>query len=132
MLKKFIFPLLIIAGAIGVTLTMVRMRSEPEQSAISEPVILVETLTVAPQNTYISVLSQGTVEARTRTTLVSEVSGQVIEVSPAFVSGGFFRKGELLLKLDDQNYRAAVSRQEAAVATAESALAMEEGQSDVA
>jgi len=132
MFKKFVVPLLIIAGAVGVTLVMARMRSEPEQSTASEPVVLVETITIAPQNAYINVLSQGTVEARTRTSLISEVSGQVIEVSPAFVTGGFFRKGELLLKLDDQNYRAVVSRQEAAVATARSALAMEEGQTDVA
>ncbi len=88
-------------------------------------------MTLSPIDTRISVQSQGTVEARTRTSLVSEVSGKVSEVSPTFVAGGFFRKGEVLLRLDDSNYRTAVSRSEAALATARSALALEQGQADV-
>ncbi len=84
------------------------------------------------RDTYITVSSQGTIEPRTRTNIVSEVSGRVIEVSPAFVAGGFFRSGDVLLKLDDQNYRAAVSRDAASVATARSLLEQERGQADVA
>jgi len=84
------------------------------------------------QDAAIVVASQGTVEPRTRTNLVSEVSGQVISVSPAFVAGGFFRKGDVLLQLDDLDYRAAVSRAEAAVAAARSQLELERGQGDVA
>jgi RND family efflux transporter MFP subunit len=132
MLKKIIIPLLILAGAAAITALMLQMRPEPEQSEVAEQTILVETLSVAPRDTHITVMSQGTVEARTRTTLISEVTGKVVEVAPAFVTGGFFRQGEVLLRLDDQNYRAAVSRNEAAVATAQSALEMERGQGDVA
>jgi RND family efflux transporter MFP subunit len=110
---------------------MLRMREQPEQSAPTEAVVLVETMALSPVDTRISVQSQGTVEARTRTSLVSEVSGKVSEVSPTFVAGGFFRKGEVLLRLDDSNYRTAVSRSEAALATARSALALEQGQADV-
>jgi RND family efflux transporter MFP subunit len=84
------------------------------------------------KDTYITVASQGTVEPRTQTNIVSEVSGRVIVVSPVFVVGGFFRTGDVLLQLDDQNYRAAVSRVEASVATARSLLEQERGQGDVA
>lgn len=131
MLKKALLPLLIIVVAMVLTSGMLKLRPEPEQSEIAEQTLLVQTMAVAPQNTRITVSSQGTVEARTRTSLVAEVSGRVIEVSPAFVAGGFFRKGEVLLKLDDQNHRAAVSRSEAALATARSALELERGQGDV-
>lgn len=132
MQKKIVLPVLIILLTTVATAGMMRMRQEPEQNEVVEAIVLVETLTVTPTDSYITVVSQGTVEPRTRTTLISEVSGQVKEVSSAFVAGGFFRKGDLLLRLDDSNYRAAVSRNKAAVATAQSALAMERGQVDVA
>jgi RND family efflux transporter MFP subunit len=63
---------------------------------------------------------------------VSEVAGRVVEVSPSFVAGGFFNEGDVLIKLDDQNYRAAVSRAQASVAAAKSLLEQEKGQADVA
>ena len=132
MLKKFAIPALIVLLAVAISIGMGKMRQQPEQSEPSEATLLVETITVAPVNTRITVVSQGTVEPRTRTSLVSEVSGQVVEVSSAFVAGGFFRKGDLLLRLDDQNYRAALTRAEAGVATARSALEQERGQGDVA
>jgi len=132
MFKKALVPLFILVAAGVLTSGMLKMRPEPEQSEISEQTLLVQTIATAPQDTRITVSSQGTVEARTRTNLVAEVSGRIIEVSPVFVAGGFFRKGDVLLKLDDQNHRAAVSRNEAALATALSALAMEHGQGDVA
>ena len=131
MRKKVLLPLLILVITAVITAGMLRMREQPEQSAPTEAVVLVETMALSPVDTRISVQSQGTVEARTRTSLVSEVSGKVSEVSPTFVAGGFFRKGEVLLRLDDSNYRTAVSRSEAALATARSALALEQGQADV-
>jgi RND family efflux transporter MFP subunit len=132
MLKKFAIPVLILVIAIAVTGGMSKLRQKPEQSDPVEATLLVETISVAPVDTNITVVSQGTVEPRTRTSLVAEVAGQVMEVSPAFVAGGFFRKGEVLIRLDDQNYRAAVSRAEASVAAARSALELERGQGDVA
>jgi RND family efflux transporter MFP subunit len=131
MRKKVLLPLLILIVTVVVTMGMLRMREQPEQSTPTEAVVLIETMTLSPVDTRISVQSQGTVEARTRTSLVSEVSGKVSEVASTFVTGGFFRKGEVLLRLDDSNYRAALSRSEAALATARSALALEQGQADV-
>lgn len=131
MLRK-VLPLFIILGAVALSVTMMQLRQQPEQSEISESVLLVETQQLVPTSTQITVQSQGTVEARTRTTLVSEVSGVVVEASPAFVPGGFFRKGDLLLRVDDADYRAAISRSEAALASARSALQLEQGQADVA
>jgi RND family efflux transporter MFP subunit len=132
MLKKFVIPALILVAAVVLTIGMSKLRRSPEQSEPVEATLLVETITVSPVDTNITVVSQGTVEPRTRTNLVSEVAGQVIEVSPAFVAGGFFRKDDVLVRLDDQNYRAAVSRAEASVAAARSALEQERGQGDVA
>lgn len=131
-MAKFLLPFIIIIAAIGATATMIKFKSDPEQSEVIITSVLVDVISVLPEDTYITVPSQGTVEPRTRTNLVSEVAGQVIEISSAFVAGGFFQKGDLLLRLDDQNYRAAVSRNQAAVAAAKSQLEQERGQADVA
>lgn len=132
MLLRIVIPIIIILGSIGATVALVANREQPTQEELTEANILVEVMLPQARDTYIGVSSQGTVEPRTRTNIVSEVSGRVIEVSPAFVAGGFFRSGDVLLKLDDQNYRAAVSRDAASVATARSLLEQERGQADVA
>jgi RND family efflux transporter MFP subunit len=65
------------------------------------------------------VRSQGAVAPRTESALVPEVSGPVIWVSPSLASGGFFKEGEVLLRIDAQDYEAAVARARAEVARAE-------------
>lgn len=131
MLKKLL-PFLIIIASLAVAAMLRLARPEAEQNEPQQLAVVVDAVTVTVQDAAILVPSQGTVEPRTRTNLVSEVTGQVVEVSPAFVAGGFFRKGDVLVKLDDADYRAALSRAEAAVAAARSQLELERGQADVA
>jgi RND family efflux transporter MFP subunit len=131
MLKKLL-PAVIILAALVIAVMLRQLRPEAEQNEPQQLAVVVDAVTVTVQDAAIVVASQGTVEPRTRTNLVSEVSGQVVSVSPAFVAGGFFRKGDVLLQLDDLDYRAAVSRAEAAVAAARSQLELERGQGDVA
>jgi multidrug resistance efflux pump len=57
--------------------------------------------------------------------LVAEAAGQIVEVAPVFVSGGFFRKSDVLIRIDPRNYESAVKRARAAVARAETQLATE-------
>jgi len=131
MLKKLL-PFLIILASIGVAIMLRAGRPDAEQNEPQQLSVLVDAITVNVQDAYISVSSQGTVAPRTQTNLVSEVAGRVVEVSPSFVTGGFFNEGDVLIKLDDQNYRAAVSRAQASVASAKSLLEQEKGQADVA
>ena len=131
MLKKLL-PAVIILAALVIAVMLRQLRPEAEQNEPQQLAVVVDAVTVTVQDAAIVVASQGTMEPRTRTNLVSEVSGQVVSVSPAFVAGGFFRKGDVLLQLDDLDYRAAVSRAEAAVAAARSQLELERGQGDVA
>ena len=131
MLKKLL-PAVIILAALVIAIMLRQLRPEAEQNEPQQLAVVVDAVTVTVQDAAIVVASQGTVEPRTRTNLVSEVSGQVVSVSPAFVAGGFFRKGDVLLQLDDLDYRPAVGRAEAAVAAARSQLELERGQGDVA
>jgi RND family efflux transporter MFP subunit len=56
----------------------------------------------------------------------------VLWVSPNFVSGGFFEKGEVLLKIDSHDYEQALVRARSEVANAKLRLAQEEAEFRVA
>ncbi len=69
-------------------------------------------------------------QPRTRSTLLPEVAGMIVEVSPSFRPGGFFEKGEVLIKLDPVDYETAVTVAKAAVALAKVTLAEEEAKAE--
>ena len=72
-----------------------------------------------------TVQSQGTIAPRTQTSLVAEAQGQIVAVSDNFVSGRFFRKGDVLVRIDPRNYASAVKRTRANVAKAATQLETE-------
>ena len=79
----------------------------------------VRVLEVQPTTVQLRVISQGTVAPRTESELIPEVSGPVVWLSPALVSGGYFEADELLLRIDPRDYEAALERARAEVASAE-------------
>ena len=109
------------------------MQEEPPQTIDKKPPsMLVDVMRVHAANEKITVKAQGSVTPRTQTTLISEVSGLITEVSAAFVAGGFFSKGDVLVRIDDRNYRAEVKRAQAAVRAAETNVTRETGLADYA
>lgn len=103
----------IAAGVVAaVVLYLTRPVLEPEQS--ERPLIAVRTVTATPGDVVLAVHSQGSVAPRTEAELIPEVSGRVVRVSPAMASGGRFAEGEVLLAIDDSDYRNAVGSAEAA------------------
>ena len=120
-----ILPTLIIVAATGVAWALVNARPEVATASVAPPALLVDVVEARRNPVDFSVQSQGSVAPRTQTTLVAEAAGQIVEVSPAFVSGGFFRKDDVLVRIDPRNYESAVKRARAAVARAETQLATE-------
>lgn len=87
---------------------------EPEQVATA---IRIQEIDIVDMQ--LEVRSQGTVTPRTESVLIPEVSGRVEWISPNLVPGGFFRKGEVLIKLDMRDLKASVDRSRASLARAE-------------
>jgi RND family efflux transporter MFP subunit len=73
---------------------------------------------IAPENVTVSVQTYGTVTASLQTNIQSEVVGRVISVSDKLQPGAFFKKGELLLKIDDTEYVKALADAEQSQAKA--------------
>lgn len=109
------------------------MQEDPPQTIDKKPpTMLVDVMRAHSASAKITVTAQGSVTPRTETILVSEVSGLITEVSSAFVAGGFFSKGDLLVRIDDRNYRAEVKRAQASVRAAETNVTREAGLADYA
>ena len=125
-------PLLILAGGVGATFGLVSSRSAPEREAVVEKGAAVRVMTVEKGERKAVVSGTGTVRPAREVTVVPQVGGEVVSVSPSFVTGGFFSEGDLMFEIDPADYRLALSRAEAARASAEYELARIESQARVA
>ena len=132
MVSKILVPALIILLSAAAAFWMANQETEPELVKPEPPSMLVDVMRARANQVQISIEAQGSVTPRTQTVLVSEVSGLIMEVSPAFVAGGFFKKGDVLVQIDDRNYRADVKRAQASVATAQTLVTRERGLADYA
>lgn len=123
--SKVVLPIVIVAGAVLVASVIIATKPEAARKPAPPPSLLVDVAAVGRQPVTFVVQSQGVVTPRTRTTLVSEVSGQIVDVAPAFVSGGFFKRGDLLVRIDPRNYQTALKRARSEVAKAKTKVATE-------
>ncbi len=129
---RVLLPLLVLALGIAALASLVALRRRPAPRPPVVPVPVVETVPVRYGPARVVVRAEGTVEAETRTTLVAEVGGRILEVSPRFEDGEFVHGGDLLLRIDPVDYRAAVDSARATLARAELALAQERAAADQA
>jgi RND family efflux transporter MFP subunit len=131
---RFLLPL----GLIGLSVVIVAVliaiaqSKHPERKDAAAQAVLVEAIPAELSTLNFVVHSQGAVEPRTETTLVAEVSGQIVSVSPNFIAGGFFREGEALLQIDPSDYETALLRAQAALASRRAQYADQKARSEQA
>lgn len=129
---RILLPLAVLAGAVLVAQRILASASAPDTAQPVSPPPLVRVVPVERVSLTLDVLAHGTVVPRTQSRLVPQVGGRVVEVSPAFVAGGFFEPGDVLLRLDRRDYELLIVRAQAAVARAERLLALEQNEAEVA
>ncbi|MEM9257275.1 MAG: efflux RND transporter periplasmic adaptor subunit [Pseudomonadota bacterium] len=111
--KKLLYPaLLLIAG-----LVLAVVLGSQQADVVSQPyqpmATTVRVMEAKSTSEFLQINSQGTVQPRSQSELIPEVSGRVVWASPALVSGGAFRKDDVLLRIDDADYRSTLQRNEA-------------------
>lgn len=131
-LLRVTLPVLILAGCGGIFWRLVSSQPEPGQKVEEVRVHPVQAARVQPQDYTITVESRGTVRPRTESILIPEVSGQIVEISDSLRPGGFFEKGDLLLRVDPRDYEAAVTMAESQLAQAKVAWEEENARSEQA
>ena len=119
MKEKFIIPgLVVLASLFGAAVLMATSpQVEPDNPVPVPPAVRVRD--VQPEPVRLRVHSHGTVTPDTQSQLIPEVSGRITWISDALVNGGYFERGETLLKLDDKNYRTSLKRAQAALTRAQ-------------
>jgi RND family efflux transporter MFP subunit len=113
--KRALLIIGIFAVAIVGAGSLSKLKPPPQTRDIAGTAPLVEVLTLEAYDANFRIASQGTVRPRTVTVLSAEISGAIVGISPKFIAGGVFRKGEELLRIDPTNYAVAVDRASASL-----------------
>lgn len=120
----------IAGGLVALAIINLPPQTDHQEDIVTPPAVRV--ITVKPERLRMDVRSQGRVMAQTEIDLVTGVSGNIIKISPAFVSGGFFKKGDLLVAIDPAEYDLRVAQAQARVTEAQYQLTREEAEAEQA
>ena len=122
MIKQYLLSLAVIIVGVGIAGLIIATgpKLDPQPPTPNAP--MVRAAKAVQETVQLSAITHGTVLPRTESELVPEVSGRVIAISPNMVSGGFFRKGDLLLEIDPLDYEVSLEQAKAALASTRSEL----------
>lgn len=129
---KIILPILILVIGVVAFKMLGNLKKAPQRQKPPQLGILVDVMDLQAKAHQVSVHATGTVAAEQEIALVPEVSGKVVWLSPQLVSGGLFKRGETLLKVEASDYQLAVEKARADIARAEVALRTEQEKARVA
>ncbi len=128
-----LLPITIVAGtSILAFILIAKLNPEPEKQELKELLPVVEVVEAKTETIQLEVVSQGTVQARTETNLIAEVSGRILGISPALFAGGFFKEGDELIQIDPIDYEAHLANALGRLAEANLVYEQEKANSDQA
>jgi len=128
----FVLPVLVIAGAIGGFAAMGALKPKPEEKEDVIKAIPVLTAVAAQDDVTLKVNVQGEVQPRTEINMVPQVSGLITYMSPKFIEGGRFNKGDLLIRIEPAEFELRVTQAKANVAQAETVITRETSEAAIA
>ena len=129
---RFALPAAILALGAASYALLTSLRTPPPRTERASQAPLVETVAVPPGLTRIVVRGQGTVRPDRRIDLVPQVGGRIVWISEDLEAGGFFSAGQVLARIDPEDYRLALDQAEAEVARARYQLEIARAEAEVA
>ncbi|MBT6398409.1 MAG: hypothetical protein HOK04_01320, partial [Verrucomicrobia bacterium] len=120
-MRKYILPPLVLATLVWFAWYLIQMRPQPQPLEIKRESPYVEVIVAEKKYLPANLRTHGVVRPRTLTTLIAEVPG-IIEgvapfteqdLAPSFRAGGFFRKNDLLVKIEEVDLLSNVAEAEA-------------------
>ena len=131
-LLKYVAPFFVLLAVIALLAFALLNRPVPEKKEPTAILPVVEVLEVKSGPLTLEATSQGTVQPRTETLLLAEVSGRIESVSNAFFAGGYFKKGDPLVEIDPVDYQANLANAKSRFAEARLAYEQEKALADQA
>jgi len=113
--------LLLAAGALGFK-ALSGKKQDLERQKPEAVVPGVRAVRASSAEGPVVIRGEGSVAPLREVNMVPQVGGEVVYVSPSLVDGGAFRSGELLVRIDPEDYRLAVTLARAKVEDAQSKL----------
>ncbi|MCB1581551.1 MAG: efflux RND transporter periplasmic adaptor subunit [Marinicella sp.] len=108
-MKKLPIPLPLIILALAAIAVWFIFNNKPVAKKKDSPQVYqlrTEAMTPVAIDYEVWVPSYGVVQPKTQSLVIAQVAGQIISVSDQFRDGAFFEKGDILLEIDDADYRA--------------------------
>jgi multidrug efflux pump subunit AcrA (membrane-fusion protein) len=99
------------------------LRKPPTQKEVMEPQVLVSVAEIRPYNGPLTLELTGLVVPFREITIISEVTGRVVEKAEEFRAGHFVKAGTVLMTVDQTDYDLEISRLEAELEQSSSSLA---------
>ncbi len=121
-LLRTLGPMIVLLVCIAIAIFLIKSAPEAKRRPHKPVVPVVEVFEIEAADYQVVVESQGTVMPHIQSTLVSEVTGRVIEVAANFRNGRFFALNEVLVRVDPAEYQLALANIEASLAGATARL----------
>ncbi len=129
---SFVIALALLVGGIGMIITFVLTKPEPETKEEAELVPTVRVRGLDEGAHQVVIATQGVVRSVREVSLAAEVGGRVVAIAPQLIEGGTVSVNEMLVEIDSADYKAALARAESGLAEAELALAQERARAEQA
>ncbi len=97
-------PIFVLVIAISLAFFFIMGKKGPRKKGPKVHLVAVEVAKAKRAKNFIPISATGTIQAKYEVKLVPQVSGLITWVDPRFLRGEFFKKGQLLFKIDDTNY----------------------------
>ncbi len=131
-LNRVILVLVILGLAVFVTRKMVAHKERPKRLIHESNGAVVHVVTVKRASLNLQVSGTGLVKPLREVAIAPQVSGAVVYTSPRLVQSGFFKKGEVLFKIEDTDSRLTLEQAKADLVKSKLELAKIKGQAEIA
>ncbi len=131
--KTLIISSIILVVAVGIAILIFRTEPTAQRvGATRETAMLVDVINAEHGTFSPTIVAMGSVEPEQDIFLSPRVSGEIVELAPGFIPGGFVEKGEMLLHIDPADYRNRLQQRQSDLHQAVADLNIEEGRQQVA
>lgn len=120
--RKVLLPLVILVVAVSFAGYLRATRPPIKRSPIEERVWVVSAIPVSFQDIQPKLRLYGEIVAGRKVDLRPLVGGRIVAVGPDFSTGGIVRTGDLLIEIDDFDYKSTLAERQAQLAEAKARL----------
>jgi membrane fusion protein, multidrug efflux system len=120
--RRMLLPVVILVVAISFTGYLRATRPPVKRNPVEERVWVVAATPVKYQDIQPKLRLYGEIVAGRKVDLRPLVGGRIVAVGPDFANGGIVRTGDLLIEIDDFDYKSAVAERQAELAEAKARL----------